>query len=95
VDFDTPNARNASGRGGRTAAFKFYEIPDNLLQAAAMVRDARFRWVHRTLTMALLDAGELDGDDVAHWIERGRVSWQNRRQRREESGDGQAEDRAG
>jgi hypothetical protein len=30
VDFDTPNARNASGRGGRTAAFKFYEIPDNL-----------------------------------------------------------------
>ncbi len=30
VDFDTPNAPNASGRGGRTAAFKFYEIPDNL-----------------------------------------------------------------
>jgi len=30
VDFDTPDARNTSGRGGRTAAFKFYEIPDNL-----------------------------------------------------------------
>jgi hypothetical protein len=35
VDFDTPNARNASGRGGRTAAFKFYEIPDNLAVQAA------------------------------------------------------------
>jgi hypothetical protein len=30
VDFDTPNARNASGRGRRTATFKYYEIPDNL-----------------------------------------------------------------
>src|SRR3954447_9116565 len=30
TSFDTPNARNASGRGGRTAAFNFYEIPDNL-----------------------------------------------------------------
>jgi len=38
VDFDTPNARNASGRGGRTAAFKFYENPDNLLRRAEAAR---------------------------------------------------------
>jgi hypothetical protein len=28
--FDTPNAPNRSGRGGRTATSKFYEISDNL-----------------------------------------------------------------
>jgi hypothetical protein len=38
VDFDTPNARNTSGRGGRTAAFKFYEIPDNLARNHAKGR---------------------------------------------------------
>jgi hypothetical protein len=42
VDFDTPNARNASGRGGRAAAFKFYEIPDNLLIRVSPARQVDF-----------------------------------------------------
>jgi len=46
VDFDTPNARNASGRGGRTAAFNFYEIPDNLPPGISLAE-----WcIHRTHT---------------------------------------------
>jgi hypothetical protein len=53
VDFDTPNARNASGRGGRTAAFKFYEIPDNLLPSTSTTRSGKAVAVTAKATMAV------------------------------------------
>ncbi len=55
------HGRNATGRGGRTAAFKFYELRDNLLAwSVETARDAE-----QTFALGLIDAAKARGFDVA------------------------------
>jgi hypothetical protein len=72
VDFDTPNARNASGRGGRTAAFKFYELRDNLTS----LRSSRFSLVAAVVGFLISrfpDTRRAFGDDLDDALYKGGV----------------------